>query len=433
MIILGEYLTKFYFLNIEMVASMRIIIIILSFIFFNSCNNKKETRYIVNPELQPGKYTSGSILDSIDLRQIEKEAICLCKQIGDTTFISLWTEGGCYSEGVNISIFHDLFDIRYYNSYDLERVYVMDNQSLEINKDSVLISDKITGIYQYQGMEISKDYPNQLINITGHFNCSIKDSLYTIENFDEDLKREELVKKMASHPDSIKDMFLFDLDLEKVPSEIEKFKGLRRLEITNNKLTAPDFFLLSEMKGLNLLNLTDNQIFQIHESIGLLKSLEHLDLSGNEIQSLPKSLFQLEELVYLDLGYNKLKNIPDDIKQLKKLETLILYGRQNPKEISNKIFTLKSLKKLWLPDSLNYLSPDINRLDNLEFLALPWELIEPNKELIGSLKKLKELYPYNVYKSTDGRRKIERMHKNRLRDLKLMFPNLEIDTSSTTY
>ena len=56
-----------------------------------------------------------------------------------------------------------------------------------------------------------------------------------------------------------------------------------------------------------------------------LHHLEGLNLSNNKLISLPESIGQLQRLQYLDLSNNKLQTLPDTIQNLKKLKVDMVF------------------------------------------------------------------------------------------------------------
>ena len=65
----------------------------------------------------------------------------------------------------------------------------------------------------------------------------------------------------------------------------------------------PEFF---ELNQLEILDLRDNNISSLSESISQLTNLVALDLGNNKLMALPESLSQLTNLTTLDLRHNQL-------------------------------------------------------------------------------------------------------------------------------
>ena len=59
-----------------------------------------------------------------------------------------------------------------------------------------------------------------------------------------------------------------------------------------------------------------------------LSALQTLDLSDNQLTTLPESIGKLTNLQELNLGYNQLTTLPESIGQLTNLQELYLYNTQ---------------------------------------------------------------------------------------------------------
>jgi Leucine-rich repeat (LRR) protein len=72
-----------------------------------------------------------------------------------------------------------------------------------------------------------------------------------------------------------------------------------------------------QLQSLKWLDLQNNQITSVPDSIGQLQKLEYLYLHNNQLTALPDSIGQLQSLKRLDLDNNQLsKNEQQRIKKL---------------------------------------------------------------------------------------------------------------------
>src|SRR5256885_13742688 len=78
-----------------------------------------------------------------------------------------------------------------------------------------------------------------------------------------------------------------------------------------------------------------------HSSCGNLRHLDILDLRNNRLTTLPESLSSLHNLTFLDLRANRFVSLPPGIAELTKLEKLDL--RWN--KISSSLEALQSLER----------------------------------------------------------------------------------------
>lgn len=94
--------------------------------------------------------------------------------------------------------------------------------------------------------------------------------------------------------------------LETLPPELEKCIGLRGLGLDENSLKAGAFTIISKLKDLRILYLSNNQLEEIPSSIGENSNLMALDLRGNKLKTLPEELGNCGELERLRLNGNSL-------------------------------------------------------------------------------------------------------------------------------
>ncbi|PRQ20786.1 putative P-loop containing nucleoside triphosphate hydrolase, leucine-rich repeat domain, L [Rosa chinensis] len=110
------------------------------------------------------------------------------------------------------------------------------------------------------------------------------------------------------------------------PSFISNFvnsKILRTLATFDSSITAIDSNLISQLKCLRTLNLSDDNIQLLPDEIGDLTHLRYLDLSRNELIILPDSVCNLHNLQTLRLnGCNSLEELPDNMGKLINLKHL---------------------------------------------------------------------------------------------------------------
>ncbi|XP_057333240.1 leucine-rich repeat-containing protein 59-like [Microplitis mediator] len=95
-------------------------------------------------------------------------------------------------------------------------------------------------------------------------------------------------------------------DLQEVPiREIAAIKKATRLDLSNNSLVSIPNTIVS-LTSIIKLDLSKNMLTEIPENIGEMRQLRHLDLYSNQISRLPLSLGELKNLKWLDLKDNPL-------------------------------------------------------------------------------------------------------------------------------
>ena len=118
---------------------------------------------------------------------------------------------------------------------------------------------------------------------------------------------------------------LRDNNISSLSESISQLTNLVALDLGNNKLMAlPES--LSQLTNLTTLDLRHNQLTRLPESFGKLTNLTTLYLSDNHLKTLPESFTQLRNLTTLVLNDNQLTALPESFYQLTKLTVLGLYG-----------------------------------------------------------------------------------------------------------
>lgn len=126
------------------------------------------------------------------------------------------------------------------------------------------------------------------------------------------------------------------------PSEIEQFRNLRSLDLSEN--TIADFTLEKPLHDLEELNISGNipEPLAIAQLAKSFPKLTDLDLSNCRLATIPPESFCFPKLRFLDLSSNELRYLPEDVESLKELRELNL----NDNRIKETYTTLGSLWKL---------------------------------------------------------------------------------------
>ena len=161
---------------------------------------------------------------------------------------------------------------------------------------------------------------------------------------------------------SLKELNLEDNHLTELPYTIGDLASLHTLNVSANKLTTlPESFgdigslasihqddifyfpksdrecvklrmILEEFSKptscLELLDLSENRLKKLPDSVGKLISLRQLYLSLNNLKSLPKTFQNLISLEALDLSFNNIKTPPKSIKELEMLKMVNIRGNK---------------------------------------------------------------------------------------------------------
>ncbi|MFV0498495.1 MAG: InlB B-repeat-containing protein [Bacilli bacterium] len=150
--------------------------------------------------------------------------------------------------------------------------------------------------------------------------------------------------------DNTQDLILRDSSITDITG-ISVFSELDILDLSNNDLkTLPES--VGELKELQLLTLfNNNSLATLPESIGELTELKTLKIMGGDLVSVPESIGNLSELEDLQLAKNNLVSIPESIGELKKLKNLQLYDN-NLTSLPSSILELPQLFNLTICGNL---------------------------------------------------------------------------------
>jgi internalin A len=184
---------------------------------------------------------------------------------------------------------------------------------------------------------------------------------------------------------------LSDESLAELPESIGQLTQLRRLTLRLPQLTTlPDS--ISRLHQLQTLDVSENQWTRLPEGIEHLTSLQRLNLSRNQLTTLPESIANLTSLRTIHAHYNQLTALPETIGRLKTLRQLLLSDNllvSLPQSIGH----LVQLKELLVSRNLLAVLPDaICQLTQLERLDVSSNYLTSLPERIRELSELKWLY-----------------------------------------
>lgn len=144
---------------------------------------------------------------------------------------------------------------------------------------------------------------------------------------------------------SLKKLKLGLNNLKSVPEWIKNLSSLKKLGLGGNKSLSNFQEWIDFLPPILELNLYDNDIKVLPESIGTLNTLEVLIVPNNQLKKLPESFKELYSLKKLDLSWNDITELPEWIGSLSSLEELNLRGNKL-EALPESISSLSSLKIL---------------------------------------------------------------------------------------
>ncbi len=184
------------------------------------------------------------------------------------------------------------------------------------------------------------------LDLSGHFLRELPEEIGSLSK----LKSLRLSNNLlVSLPDIGKLSRLDELDLsenhlESLPETIGLLADLRILNLENTRRNVEcycgysceyndlfesvllQFDQIATHKLYDYLNLHQNHLTVIPESVGNLTNLRRLLLAGNWLTTLPDTIGNLQKLEFLDLHNNILETLPETIKNLQSLRRLHIWS-----------------------------------------------------------------------------------------------------------
>lgn len=144
--------------------------------------------------------------------------------------------------------------------------------------------------------------------------------------------------------------------------QVSSLQKLQNLSVAHNQLGRPPPSSQAETTkkrieplptlppSLKQTNVSFNHLLSVPHALcsAQLKKLEKIDLSNNQLAAVPAELSVLTNLQDLSLDHNLITSLPDEIGKLSKLKALSL--RQNKLRVTSTVFTAKNPQPL--PQSL---------------------------------------------------------------------------------
>ncbi|XP_067932901.1 uncharacterized protein [Watersipora subatra] len=165
---------------------------------------------------------------------------------------------------------------------------------------------------------------------------------------------------------ALEELYFIDCKMDTLPSWFEKLKRLKvlRISCSEEHYRSLRFVpkVVTKLTSLEVLDLSNNGVGQIPDSLGSLTSLKKLNLSRNPIEVLPESITAFSSLEELNLSRCWIRQLPDSFIQLQKLKVLRITGYAEP---SNHMFPHK-----WIYHCLQTVPEVLTKLTSLEELDL---------------------------------------------------------------
>ena len=211
-------------------------------------------------------------------------------------------------------------------------------------KEQVGFSQRLAAICVYretfQGMEdlhpqmVKQARSSGQLNLSNRGLVAVPAKVWTIGELDADEQRKV---SQASMDQAMEENWWEQVDMTKlilacnkiseISPQISNLLGLQVLDLHDNQLAAlPE--TLAELQQLTKLNLSHNRLSSLPDCVFSLVNLRVLQCSNNALEEVGDGLGKLVMLNSLDLAHNKLKTVPGDIGFLSHVSSLNLSHNQ---------------------------------------------------------------------------------------------------------
>ncbi|MEL6438340.1 MAG: COR domain-containing protein [Cyanobacteria bacterium J06621_8] len=222
------------------------------------------------------------------------------------------------------------------------------------------------------------------------------DNLRTF-NVDRNYITSTSIPSSTSQLKSLRELYMYDNDMETIPPCITKIKSLQKLSLGNNKITELPANI-GDLINLNELHIDNNCITELPASIGNLKKLVKLNCRNNSLIRLPKEIKYLSNLSNFNIVDNDNFPVPPElVKHDNEPQVIINYylylsiknnNTRQPLREAKPLHEAKMLlvgqanvgktclKKRFMED---HYDPARNKTDGIDIE--PWEIKVENKKL----------------------------------------------------
>jgi Leucine-rich repeat (LRR) protein len=126
---------------------------------------------------------------------------------------------------------------------------------------------------------------------------------------------------LKANPDSVFAIDASHLKWESVPEELYKYKNLRYLNLSRNKLTVIPA-QIREFENLRWLSVERNRINDGLGNVFTLANLKYLDIGKNEFESIPATIGNMKNLEVFILWANPVTELPMELTQCSSLKAV---------------------------------------------------------------------------------------------------------------
>ncbi|MGL6000457.1 MAG: NEL-type E3 ubiquitin ligase domain-containing protein [Pseudomonas proteolytica] len=164
-------------------------------------------------------------------------------------------------------------------------------------------------------------------------------------------------------------------ELTRLPEVLSHMPGLQRLYLNDNRLQLTEYMRakLADMRGLRVLNLSDNPLIDPPQ-VSRIFELRHLSLSNCRLKELPSGLSRIPYLENVDLRDNDIVELPDWLFTQSRQRAEIINLRHNPLDARSRLLLSNFRDSVGV--GMGFLEDDIARLNEQRarelWLAQEW-------------------------------------------------------------
>lgn len=155
---------------------------------------------------------------------------------------------------------------------------------------------------------------------------------------------------------------LTDNQVTRLPEVLQQMKHLRRLYLANNQLQLTEYTRtkLGDLRGLTVLDLSNNPLVD-PPLVSNMFELRHLVLRNCRLQRLPSGFMRLPYLEHLDLRENDLATLPQWLFEVPRQHAEIINLRHNPLDSPSRLLLQNYRDTLGV--GMGFMEDDIARLN----------------------------------------------------------------------
>jgi len=205
---------------------------------------------------------------------------------------------------------------------------VMKKEELALpNQDAGYLKDNIVRLFK----RLAEHYHYQFQFNTSYLPTSIADWTFAENNYrQESAKANECLSQLLENGLSSEGINLAEKNLKVVPTSSEEtsLQHVKNVWLSKNQIRWIPTHWFDQFTQIQSLDLSENQLNEIPDSIGRLKHLRYLHLTDNKIKEVPEWIGELTNLESFSLYKNKIVTLPESIGNLKALKSFSIGENQ---------------------------------------------------------------------------------------------------------